>query len=123
MKQNKTENLKPGEIAGYLDWKQSQLNAIKTKGNELAQKLLATVPEALKVLFGNDPIIENLLEFGLSERKYRKSDGPDYGFTNLTIFERRLRALGVTWKGIVQIDIERSDGRLDVIFSSVIPTK
>ncbi|MFA5358385.1 MAG: hypothetical protein WC310_01020 [Patescibacteria group bacterium] len=114
-------DLEKGAISAFRTWKEGRMAEIKRREQELAALLKAAVPQSFSVWLAEagETVIENLLEYGLSSRKYRREyDGVIYGYTDLNEFEQRFEELKVAWHGVVGIDIIwDGDYRFEVTFT------
>lgn len=116
-------NLQPAAVSSLMAWKKEQLVETKRREEVLAAWLRAVVPENLHKWLKEDTVVENLVEYGRSSRKYCRDghDGDSYGYTDIKEFARRLKKLAKTsWKGVVTISIGwDGDYRFEAYFIAI----
>lgn len=100
-------------VSQFLDWRQSQENAIKSREEELVAQLLSAVPECLGRWLeeeGND-FFGGMLANGNSNGtlKFTDKEGYDelYDYDDFKEFRGRFEnGLKIAWKGAIDVKVE-----------------
>lgn len=117
-----SSKLKAGAITELRAEVERQIEKNKRLSGDLASHLCSVVPSSFSVWLdeAGGKIIENLLEYGIASRKYRRNEGSSYGYEDLNEFEKRFEELRIAWKGVVGIDISwDGDYRFEITFTAI----
>lgn len=109
----------PQSVQEFLTWKALQEAEVKSREEELVDRLLSAVPYKLAVWMSQtaELIVRDIIRYGHADRKYRSHELDNYGFTSLEDCEANLRLLVSSWTDVeMTVTLWEGDQTVTVLF-------